>query len=826
MEIVILIVGIIILMFLINQQKEAIRSLDKNLFHTHDLLQQLQKKIEQLAPEQPIEEKDPSISVDKPISAFSEPEITATEESIPLHEETLASVPPPLPPIDQELPKGTDISVDPEEPDIVREHFNINEPIRHQTQGPATPRLSWFERFKQNNPDVERFIGENLVNKIGILILVLGISYFVKYAIDREWINEPMRVGIGILSGGILLGIAHRLRQKYQAFSSVFVAGGIAVFYFTIGIAFQDYQLFSQTAAFIIMVLITVFSAFVSIAYNRQELGILTIIGGFSVPFIVSTDSGNYHVLFTYLAILNVGMLTVSYYKRWHWANFTAFLLTLSIYTGWYLFDYFANKEIYLHALGYAALFYIIFSIAFVLNNVKTKNKFANYEIGAIILNTFCFYGFGLQSIQSYVSSYAGLFTLGLAMYNLVYAGFIFRNYKFDKSILYVLIGLALTFATITVPTQFEGNYITLFWACEAVLLFWLTKKSHLKGFTIAGIIVQGLAFISLLMDWLKYQMYQVDGIFVFNNIFLTGLVAIGSFLLTHRLFKTYDFQFKLWEGKFNPVFYRKFVFAFALILGYIVPILDIQFFVYNDLSYNSGTNAAFIYLFHMLYSAALVFFGLRSAQDSNYRLVYYLIALNVMGFIFIGYRFPIQEIEEVFYSDGNPQIKYAFFLHYVSLLCLVYQIWVVIRASIQQQTPALLRLRIMPWLLTFAIVYICSVEANIHFLHFTTDFDSFYRTKSFVIKVIFPILWGTLSFVFLIYGVRQNVKTVRIIALSLLGLTILKLFVYDITEVSETGKIIAFILLGILILVISFVYQKIKKLVVDNETTNNEKDS
>src|SRR5690606_1598222 len=116
--------------------------------------------------------------------------ITATEESIPLHEETLASVPPPLPPIDQELPKGTDISVDPEEPDIVREHFNINEPIRHQTQGPATPRLSWFERFKQNNPDVERFIGENLVNKIGILILVLGISYFVKYAIDREWINE------------------------------------------------------------------------------------------------------------------------------------------------------------------------------------------------------------------------------------------------------------------------------------------------------------------------------------------------------------------------------------------------------------------------------------------------------------------------------------------------------------------------------------------------------------------------------------------------------------------------------------------------------------
>ena len=48
------------------------------------------------------------------------------------------------------------------------------------------------------------------------------------------------------------------------------------------------------------------------------------------------------------------------------------------------------------------------------------------------------------------------------------------------------------------------------------------------------------------------------------------------------------------------------------------------------------------------------------------------------------------------------------------------------------------------------------------------------------------------------------------------MGITILKLFIYDIKNVSETGKIVAFILLGVLILVISFVYQRVKKLVVD----------
>ena len=92
------------------------------------------------------------------------------------------------------------------------------------------------------------------------------------------------------------------------------------------------------------------------------------------------------------------------------------------------------------------------------------------------------------------------------------------------------------------------------------------------------------------------------------------------------------------------------------------------------------------------------------------------------------------------------------------------------------------------------------------------------------VIKIGYPILWGILSFVLLIFGIKKQWKQIRIIALSLLGLTILKLFVYDINNVSETGKIIAFILLGVLILIISFVYQKIKKLVVDesqNSSTN-----
>jgi uncharacterized membrane protein len=97
---------------------------------------------------------------------------------------------------------------------------------------------------------------------------------------------------------------------------------------------------------------------------------------------------------------------------------------------------------------------------------------------------------------------------------------------------------------------------------------------------------------------------------------------------------------------------------------------------------------------------------------------------------------------------------------------------------------------------------------------------DAIGQVKTQVVKIGYPILWGILSFILLIVGIKQQWKQIRIIALSLLGLTVLKLFIYDINNVSETGKIIAFILLGVLILIISFVYQKIKKLVVEDANT------
>ena len=174
----------------------------------------------------------------------------------------------------------------------------------------------------------EKFIGENLFGKIGILIFVIGVGFFVKYAIDKNWINETFRTILGFLTGAALLFVAERLQKKYRTFSSLLAGGAFAVFYLTVAIAFHYYHIFSQTVAFIILIAITVFMSVLSVIYDRRELAIIALVGGFLAPFIVSSGEGSYQVLFTYVSILNLGMFGLSIYKKWSELPIISFVFT------------------------------------------------------------------------------------------------------------------------------------------------------------------------------------------------------------------------------------------------------------------------------------------------------------------------------------------------------------------------------------------------------------------------------------------------------------------------------------------------------------------
>ncbi|MDN3667240.1 DUF2339 domain-containing protein [Algibacter miyuki] len=723
-----------------------------------------------------------------------------------------------------ETPNNTDTEIPLEDQDST--YLASAAPIKKEEKEPTLP---LWERFKQKNPDLEKFIGENLINKIGILILVLGISYFVKYAIDKDWINEPARVGIGILAGSLVLFIAHKLRKKYAPFSSVLVAGAIAIFYFTIAIAFHEYKLFGQEVAFSIMVIITAFSCLISLSYNRMELAVLSLIGGFAVPFMISTGSGNYVVLFTYIAILDIGILTLAYFKKWQLLHILAFIFTILLFGGWVTKDLLSLEPHYFGALVFGFIFYLIFIVMTTINNLRNKGSFTGIQLGMLATNNFVFYGIGMFVLSEYNPELRGLFTAFLALMNMGYSLLLFKKFGLDKKGIYLLIGLSLTFITLAIPIQFSGNNITVFWAIEAVMLMWLAQKSQIKSYRFASVIVQALMIGSLVMDWEVYTNAEAFNI-ILNPVFIAGFLVVLSLVTVHLLLRKETEKLEKFGLVFNPIFYKKLTRIAAVVVGYFVGLTEViyqadQFFMMNGL-------LSVCLQYHFLFSAVLCFVLYRNRTTSNDKLINVVAIFNIAIFAIGIAKLPMLEFEENLLYDFNYSISYA--MHFVGLAFVLYFWYLVYNSNKTQKVFSIFNNKLTIWLAVFALVLIASTEVILQGLHLmdfsiaqneqTNKYALISTAQYKIIKTGLPVLWGVLAFVLLLWGIKKQLKSLRIIALTLLGLTIVKLFAYDISNVSETGKIIAFILLGILILIISFIYQKIKVLVIDDEkTTENE---
>lgn len=695
---------------------------------------------------------------------------------------------------------------------------------------------TWYEKIDKNN-DLEKFIGENLISKIGIAILVLGIAFFVKYAIDQNWINEVARVGIGILAGGIILGFAHYLRENFKAFSTVLVAGGISTFYFTIGLAFQEYHLFSQTVAFAIMLVITAFSAFISIGYDRQELAILSIIGGFATPFIVSTGSGNYVVLFVYIIILDLGMLVLAMLRKWTLVNIITYVFTMILYLSWLGTKGIQNEENLTNALLFASAFYVIFIAMNIVYNIKYKQYFKRIDFGILLSNTFLYFGAGITLLNHFKPEYKGAFTLTLAFSNCLLAWFIIKNSKADKNLLYVLIGLALTFITLAAPIQLKGNYITLFWAAEGALLLWLAQKSGMQIFRITSIVVYVLAIGSLLIDWNQQYGLTANLPILNNKGFLASLFVCASLGLNIILLKKDNEQtFSLLEVNYSIASYLKISKNVLIILIYLAGLSECSYQLNSHL-HPTAVAHIFIGLYHLVFTSLVIYFINKSSNNSAVikvigllNIFLYLIYLNNLPFNEIQFNISVEMVRDIWVL--NTASSLAFMVHYLPLFCVVYQSIIIYKIFKTQNQKAF---KALYWITVIFITYLSSSEVILHVLKaqivpiippvtdnsdqaFYANFDTYNYIFTQTIKVYLPVLWGVLSFIFLWFGIKNQIKHLRIAALYLLGATLVKLFIYDIREVSEGGKILAFILLGIVLLVISFMYQKIKAIIINDE--------
>ena len=642
---------------------------------------------------------------------------------------------------------------------------------------------------KRKQVNYEKFIGENLFGKIGILVFVIGVGFFVKYAIDKDWINETLRTVLGFLTGSALLVVAERLQKKYRTFSSLLAGGAFAVFYLTVAIAFHFYHLFPQTVAFTILIAITLFMSILSILYDRRELAIISLVGGFLAPFLVSTGNGNYLVLFTYMSILNLGMFGLSIYKKWGELPVIAFVFTYVV-MGIFLLTGFTtgSTHISVHLFIFATLFYFIFLLP-ILSILRVEAVKKNRGLLLVIItNNFIYLLLGILFLRNMGLPFKseGLLSLLIAIINLV---FWLRMSKKDyKFLIYAMLGLVLTFVSITIPIQLDGNYITLFWAAEMVLLLWLYVKSKIGVYERATQVLMGLTLVSYLMDIYNVLMTSSSS----ETIFLNSSFATSLFVgLATR-------AFALLMGRYRSLFtearYLRYTPWNSIMLLAAAAILYYTFMAEFALHLAGATRSGMMLAFT---SAAI--FILSYAFKKRFPIKQYTIPyLTAMGMNVLIYAINIWGDQWV-YTSLTPAL-----LRWFAAAFVIANLYYVARqyyTLIGLKTPFTVYLNVLALFLWLTMARSFLLQAGVE------DFDAG-----------FSVSLSIAGFIQMALGMRLHQKVLRIISLSTFGIVLLKLILKDLWAMPTIGKIIVFIILGLILLILSFLYQKLKDVLFKND--------
>ena len=701
---------------------------------------------------------------------------------------------------------------------------------------PEQPSLS-INKPPKGKSDLEKFIGENLINKIGIAITVIGVAIGAKYAIDHELISPLTRIILGYLFGIGLLGFAIRLKQKYENFSAVLLSGSMAIMYFITYAAYSFYGLIPQLTAFILMVIFTAFTVIAAINYNRQVIAHIGLVGAYAVPFLLSEGSGKVFVLFTYMAIINIGILAIAIKKYWKSLHYSAFGLTWLIYCSWYLFSYQTNQHFGL-ALTFLILFFIIFYLTFVIHKLLHKERFEPQDIVLLLANSFIFYGIGYAILDDKeTAGYLGLYTLLNAVVHFLFSVVIYRQKLADKNLFYLITGLTLVFITISVPVQLDGNWVTLLWAGEAALLFWIGRTRNIPIYEKLSYPLMILAFFSITHDWAtlynNYSPLQPETKLVplLNVNFLSSLLFIAAFTFINLLNRNKNHTSPLDAKKgLYPIidFCIPAILLVALYYAFRMEIENYWNQLYTDSviminpekdnysNYYSNDDfnrfrTIWVINYSLLFVSAIALLNFKKIRNQLLGWINIsFILLSVVVFLVQG-LYTLSELRESYLeqplSDYYHTGIFNIGIRYISIAFLVFSLIICHKYTLQDFMQKKFTIA-FDFLLHISALWIISSEL-INWMDIAESAQSY--------KLGLSIFWGVYSLFLISVGIWKKKKHLRIGAIVLFGVTLIKLFFYDISHLNTISKTIVLVSLGILLLIISFLYNKYKH-IISNE--------
>lgn len=342
------------------------------------------------------------------------------------------------------------------------------------------------------------FTEGNVPVKIGMLVLLAGVAALLKYASDQGWVRVPIELRLAGIAAAALGGLvfAWRQRETRRAFSLSLQGGAIGVLMLVTFAAFKLYHLIPAGAAFGITIALVAGLCVLAVLQEALALAVFGILAGFLAPIWLSTGSGNHVALFSYYAVLNLGIFAIAWNRPWRLLNLIGFVFTFAIGTLWGVLDY--RPEKFASTEPFLILFFLLYLLipVFYANRRSAADGNAYRAVdGTLVIGT-PLVVFALQAGLLHGAPFGdGRMSLALsalamaATYALLAAGL--RSRPRFAALIETWAVIAVGFATLAVPLALSARATASVFAIEGAVLVWLGLRQDRRLPQLTGLLLQ-----------------------------------------------------------------------------------------------------------------------------------------------------------------------------------------------------------------------------------------------------------------------------------------------------------------------------------------------